>query len=141
MLRAGLLWLSEQQHVSRFVRSSGLARRVASRFVAGETVETAVTALRELSEAGLSATLDLLGASVKSAAEAGAARDTYLQALDRIKRVGANSNVSLKLTQMGFDVDKRECVENVRAIVARARDYGSFARVDMEGSVYTERTL
>jgi proline dehydrogenase len=141
MLRAGLLWLSEQPHVFRFVRASGLARKMASRFVAGETVETAVTALRELNGAGMSATLDVLGESVKSAAEARAARDTYLQALDRIKGVGANANVSLKLTQMGFDIDERECVENVRAIVARARDYGSFVRVDMEGSAYAERTL
>ena len=141
MLRAGLLWLSEQRHVSRFVRSSGLARRLASRFVAGETIESAVTALRELNRAGMSATLDVLGESVTRAAEARAARDTYLQALDRIKGVSANANVSLKLTQMGLDVDEGECVENVRAIVARARDYGSFARIDMEGSVYTERTL
>jgi proline dehydrogenase len=141
VLRAGLLWLSEQPRIFRFVRANGLARRLASRFVAGETVDTAVQALRELNAAGISATLDLLGEAVRSVAEARAARDTYLQALDRIKQVGADSNVSLKLTQMGLDIEPQECVENVRAIASRARAHESFVRIDMEGSAYTERTL
>jgi proline dehydrogenase len=141
VLRAGLLWLSEQPRIFRFVRANGLARRLASRFVAGETVDTAVEALRQLNAAGISATLDLLGEAVRSVAEAQAARDTYLEALDRIKRVGADSNVSLKLTQMGLDIETQECVENVRAIATRARAHGSFVRIDMEGSAYTERTL
>lgn len=141
MLRAGLQWLSEQPRIFRFVRANGVARRLASRFVAGETVDTAVEALRELNAAGISATLDLLGEAVRSVAEARAARDTYLQGLDRIKQVGADSNVSLKLTQMGLDIETQECVENVRAIASRARAHGSFVRIDMEGSAYTERTL
>ena len=141
MLRASLLWLSQQPRVFRFVRANGMARRLASRFVAGETVDSAVNALRELNAAGISATLDLLGESVRSIAEARAARDTYLQALDRIQQVGADSHVSLKLTQMGLDIEEQECVEHVRAIVSRARAQGSFARIDMEGSAYTERTL
>ena len=141
MLRAGLLWLSEQPRVFRFVRANGLARRVASRFVAGETVDSAVKALRELNATGISATLDLLGEAVRGVAEARAARDTYLQALDRIQQVGADSNVSLKLTQMGLDIDAQECVENLRAIASRAGAHGSFVRIDMEGSAYTERTL
>jgi proline dehydrogenase len=141
VLRAGLLWLSEQPRVFRFVRANGIARRLASRFVAGETVDSAVNALRELNAAGISATLDLLGESVRSGAEARAACDTYLQALDRIQQVGADAHVSLKLTQMGLDIDEQECVEHVRAIVSRARAGGSFVRIDMEGSAYTERTL
>jgi proline dehydrogenase len=141
VLRAGLLWLSEQPRIFRFLRANELAQRLASRFVAGETVDTAVKTLRELNAAGLSATLDLLGEAVRGIAEARAARDTYLQALDRIKQVGADSNVSLKLTQMGLDIEEQECVENVRAIAFRARAQGSFARIDMEGSAYTERTL
>ena len=141
MLRAGLLWLSEQPRVFRFVRSNSLARRMASRFVAGETVDNAVKVLRELNTAGISGTLDLLGEAVRSPAEARAARDTYLQALDRIQEVGADSNVSLKLTQMGLDIEEQECIENVRAIASRAGAQGSFVRIDMEGSAYTERTL
>jgi len=141
MLRAGLLWLSEQPHVFRFVRGNGLARRFASRFVAGETVDTAVTALKELNAARISASLDLLGESVGSATEARAARDTYLQTLDRIRAAGADANVSVKLTQMGLDLDQALCLENVGAIIDRARQHGSFVRIDMEGSAYTEKTL
>jgi proline dehydrogenase len=141
MLRAGLLWLSEQPHVFRFVRGNGLARRFASRFVAGETVDTAVTALKDLNAARISASLDLLGESVGSALEARAARDTYLQILDRIQAAGADANVSVKLTQMGLDLDEALCLENVGAIIDRARQHGSFVRIDMEGSAYTEKTL
>jgi proline dehydrogenase len=141
VLRASLLWLSQQPRVFRFIRANGLARRLASRFVAGETVDSAVHALRELNAAGISATLDLLGESVRSIADARAARDTYLQALDRFQQVGADSHVSLKLTQMGLDIEEQECASHVRAIVSRAWAQGSFVRIDMEGSAYTERTL
>ncbi len=141
MLRAGLLWLSEQPQVFRFVRRNGLARRFASRFVAGETVESAVAALRDLNAAGLSASLDLLGESVQNAAEARQARDTYVDTLDRIRAVGADANVSVKLTQMGLDIDEALCIANLRAIIAKAKAHGSFVRIDMEQSSYTERTL
>src|SRR5690348_2089856 len=100
MLRAGLLWLSEQPRIFRFIRGNGLARRFAGRFVAGETIEAGVAALRDLNVAGLKGTLDLLGESVSTAAEAQSARDTYLGSLDRIAAVGADANVSVKLTQM-----------------------------------------
>ena len=141
MLRAGLLWLSEQPRIFRFVRGNGLARRFASRFVAGETGESAVAALRELNGAGVSATLDLLGESVQHAEEALQARDTYLETLDRIRASGANANVSVKLTQMGLDVDEALCMANLRAILARAQAHQSFVRIDMEQASYTEKTL
>jgi proline dehydrogenase len=141
MLRTGLLWLSEQPRIFSIIRGNGLARRLASRFVAGETVEAAVAALTQLNAAGIRASLDLLGESVASPAEARGARDTYLETLDRIRRVGADANVSVKLTQMGLAIDERLCVENLRAIIAQARDDGSFVRIDMEQSDYTERTL
>ena len=141
MLRTGLLWLSEQPRLFSIIRGNGLARRLASRFVAGETVEAAVAALTQLNAAGISASLDLLGESVAGAAEARAARDTYLETLDRIRRAGADANVSVKLTQMGLAIDEGLCVENLRAIIANARDDGSFVRIDMEQSDYTERTL
>ncbi len=141
MLRAGLLWLSEQPQVFRFVRRNGLARRFASRFVAGESVESAVAALRDVNATGLSASLDLLGESVQHAEEALQARDTYLETLDRIRASGANANVSVKLTQMGLDVDEALCVANLRAIIGKAKTHGSFVRIDMEQSTYTEKTL
>ncbi len=141
MIRTGLLWLSEQPRIFRFIRRNGLARRFAARFVAGETVDSGVAALKELNAAGITASLDLLGEAVHNAGEARAARDTYLQTLDRIKAVGAAAHVSVKLTQMGLDIDEALCVDNVRAIVARAKQHGSFVRIDMEQSDYTERTL
>ena len=141
MLRASLLWLSEQPRIFRFVRKSRLARRMASRFVAGETIDSAMLALRDLNAARISASLDLLGESVTRAEEARAARDVYLQLLDRIHAAGALANVSVKLTQMGLDIDEALCLENMRAILTRARQYASFVRIDMEGSAYTQRTL
>ena len=141
MLRAGLLWLSEQPQVFRFVRRNGLARRFASRFVAGETVESAVAALRDLNAARLSASLDLLGESVQHPEEAVHARDTYIETLDRIRAAGADANVSVKLTQMGLDIDEALCIANLWAIIAKAKAYGSFVRIDMEQSAYTEKTL
>ncbi|MGH7645165.1 MAG: proline dehydrogenase family protein [Gemmatimonadales bacterium] len=141
MVRAGLLWLSEQPWIFRFVRRNGLAKRFASRFVAGETVDVAVAALKELNAAKISASLDLLGESVASAGEARAARDVYLQTLDRIASSGADANVSVKLTQMGLDIGETLCVDNVRAILEKAKRLGSFVRIDMEGSAHTETTL
>lgn len=141
MLRASLLWLSERPRLNRFVRRNGFASRFASRFVAGETVDSALAALRDLNAARISASLDLLGESVRKPEEAQAAQGVYLELLDRIHSAGADANVSVKLTQMGLDIDERLCVQNLRAIIARARSLGSFVRLDMEGSAYTQRTL
>jgi len=135
------LWVSERPAVVRLVRSSGLGRRLAARFVAGDDVSSAVRAVQELNAAGVAATLDVLGESVTSAAEARAARDAYLETLDAIARAHAASHVSLKLTQLGLDVSEERCVSNVEAVIERARALGSFVRIDMEGSAYTERTL
>jgi len=141
MLRTGLLWLSEQPRIFRFIRGNGLARRFASRFVAGETVDSGVAALKDLNAAGITASLDVLGESVHTAAESRAARDTYLETLDRIRAAGADANVSLKLTQMGLDLAEGLCIENLRAIIGKARAQSSFVRIDMEQSEYAERTL
>src|SRR5262245_16890324 len=141
MLRASLLWLSERPRLDRFVRSNRFASRFASRFVAGDSAETALPAGRDLNQARISASLDLLGESVRKPDEARAARDIYLDLLDRIHAAGADSNVSVKLTQMGLDIDERLCIENLRAIIGRAKQYGSFVRLDMEGSPYTQRTI
>jgi proline dehydrogenase len=141
MLRAGLLWLSEQPRISSFVRRNRLAARFASRFVAGETVDSALAALVPLNAAGTSGTLDLLGESVSREQDAHAARDTYLQLLDRLHAARVDGNVSVKLTQMGLDIGESLCVANLRAVLERARAHGSFVRIDMEGSAYTAKTL
>jgi len=141
MLRATFLWLSEQPRIFRFVRKNRLAKKLASRFVAGETVEEAITALRDLNGSSLSASLDLLGESVLHAEEAQRACKTYLEVLERIHTAKANANVSVKLTQMGLDIDEQLCLGNMRAIIGKAMQYDSFVRIDMEQSSYTARTL
>jgi len=141
VMRQSLLWLSEQQQVFNFVRRNGLARRFASRFVAGETVDSAVAAVGELNAKGISASLDLLGESVTKAAEAAHARDEYLTMLDRIAESGVNANVSVKLTQMGLDIGGEICFANMTAILAKAKQHRTFVRLDMEGSTYTQQTL
>ncbi|MGH7700830.1 MAG: proline dehydrogenase family protein [Gemmatimonadales bacterium] len=141
MLRAGLMWLSERQALARLLKRNGVARRLARRFVAGETLDDGARAVAQLNAARISATLDLLGEAVRDLAEARTACDTYLRLLDRLHQAALESNVSVKLTQMGLEIDEALCVENLRAIVARARAQRSFVRIDMEQSDYTERTL
>jgi proline dehydrogenase len=140
-MRQGLLWLSEQRKVFNFVRRNGLARKFASRFVAGETIEDAVKAALELTERGITTSLDLLGESVGAEAEAVAARDQYLQMLDRMAAAGEEVNVSVKLTQMGLDIAEDLCYGNMVRILDQARELRGFVRIDMESSEYTQRTL
>ncbi|GAB1344178.1 proline dehydrogenase family protein [Gemmatimonas sp.] len=141
MLRTSLLYLSRQQRVFDFVKNVGFARKMASRFVAGETISSACDAVAQLNAKGISATLDLLGESVFNEAEARATGRQYLDLLDRIQERKLNANVSVKLTALGQDVSDDLGVEVVREVIARAKQYNSFVRLDMESSAYTDRTL
>jgi proline dehydrogenase len=141
MMRQGLLWLSEQRKVFNFIRTNGLARRFASRFVAGETIGEGVGAAVELSRKGITSSLDLLGESVHQAAEARAAADEYVTMLDRMAAAGIEVNVSVKLTQMGLDIDEALCRENMARILDKAKALNGFVRLDMESSAYTQKTL
>ncbi|HEX6628453.1 MAG TPA: proline dehydrogenase family protein [Gemmatimonadaceae bacterium] len=141
MLRSALLYLSSQPKVFQFVRNNKLAKSFANRFVAGETLDTALAAVARLNARRISASLDLLGESVHNEAEARAAGDAYVNMLDRIHERKADANVSVKLTAMGLDISEELCVAIMHRILQRARDYGSFVRIDMESSEYTQRTL
>jgi len=141
IMRQGLLWLSERQGIFNFVRRNGMARKFASRFVAGETIETAVQAAKELARRDIAPSLDLLGESVSAEAEAAGARDLYLEMLDRMAASGVQVNVSVKLTQMGLDIGEELCHANMVRILDKAKALGGFVRLDMEGSDYTQRTL
>jgi proline dehydrogenase len=114
---------------------------MARRFVAGETLAAAIAAVQSLNAQGMLATLDHLGENVANEAEATAAADEYLVALDALYLAQAQCNVSVKLTQMGLDLGDDFCYANVSRIVLKAAELGNFVRVDMEGSPYTERTL
>lgn len=141
MLRSAFLYLAGQQQVFRFVRNNRLAKSFANRFVAGETFESALTAVARLNARGITASLDLLGESVHNEAEAQVAGEAYITMLDRIHEQKADANVSVKLTAMGLDISEDLCIANMHRILARARDCSSFVRIDMESSEYTERTL
>ena len=141
MLRSALLYLSNQQRVFRFVRNNRLAKRFARRFVAGETLDDALAAVRSLNAKGITASLDLLGESVTNEREARAAGAAYLEMLDRIHEHRLNANVSVKLTAMGLDISEELCVSIMHDVLGRAQALDTFVRLDMESSAYTERTL
>ena len=141
IMRQGLLWLSERQGIFNFVRRNGMARKFASRFVAGETIESGVQGAVDLAAKGITSSLDLLGESVTLESEAVAARDQYLQMLDRMAMARVEVNVSVKLTQMGLDIGEELCADNMLRILDKAKALGGFVRLDMEGSDYTQRTL
>jgi proline dehydrogenase len=132
---------------------SGILKKLASRygmrrpssfgrrFIAGESVDEAVEAARAIQGRGLMLTLDLLGESVGTLDQAEAAAREYLRVIDVIIRSGIERNLSLKLTQLGLDVDKASAVDNLRKILERAEPAGFFVRIDMENSAYTDVTL
>src|SRR5580692_11734426 len=141
MVRALLLFLSRQTQLRQWMETSAAARRLATRFVAGETLDLALALSRTLNAEGISVTLDHLGESVTSLDEAAAARDVYLRTLEAIHANGINGNVSLKLTQFGLDLSGADCRANVERLAERAAQLGNFVRVDMESSAYTDRTI
>lgn len=141
MLRNALLYLSNQPQVFNFVRHNRMAKGFANRFVAGETLDTALTAVKRLNSKGITATLDLLGESVRNEDEARVSGRAYLEMLDRIQERRLRANVSLKLTAMGLDISEDLCVANMQDILERAREQETFVRIDMEGSDYTQKTL
>ena len=127
-----------QKLASRYgMAPNGFARR----FIAGESIDEAIAAVRSVADRGLLLTLDLLGESVKTMAEADAATRETLRVLDAIVASGIERNVSLKLTQLGLDVDRATCVDNLRRILDPATEHAFFVRIDMENSPYTDVTL
>jgi proline dehydrogenase len=141
MLRAILLKLSEHKAFAHWVTSNPSTRRMARRFVAGETLDEAITAARACNGVGMYASLDYLGENVATVADAQRARDAYLEIFDRIAQERLHANVSCKLTQLGLDLSSDFCEGLLLSIVERAAGYENFLRVDMEGSPYTQRTI
>ena len=116
-------------------------RSFARRFVAGETIAEAIAVARRIEQSGMTHTLDYLGESVATMAEADAATRAYLAILKDIRAAGIGRNVSLKLTQLGLTVDRATCVDNLRRILDPAAADGFFVRIDMEDSRYTQVTM
>src|SRR5437764_5357 len=141
MLRSALLKLSENEKFGTWVTSNGTTRRMARRFVAGETLEEALAAAQRCNEAGMMVSLDHLGENVASTSDAQRSRDAYLEIFEAIAQERLQANVSCKLTQLGLDINNEFCTGLVLSIVERAASLDNFLRIDMEGSAYTQRTV
>lgn len=141
MLRRLFLALSESERLRDWLVRTRVSRQAARRFVAGEELSQALEVTRALAGQGIKTTLDHLGENTHTAQEAQAAAGEYLKILEAIQQNGLEANVSLKLSQMGLEVDEELCYQNLARIAAKAQESGSFVRIDMEGSDTTERTL
>src|SRR5499425_3355668 len=139
--RAALLYLSQKRELKDFFSKLPGFNQVTRRFIAGENIDDAIAAILELNRVGVTATFDHLGESTTSRAEAESDVREYLRVLDRIEATGVNSNVSVKLTQLGLDIDEDYSSQNARRIVEAARRHDNFVRIDMEDSSKTDATM
>lgn len=141
MFRAFFIALSESRLLRAVAERSRIGRRLSSRFVAGMSVSDALDATAATNARGMTVSVDNLGENVTNAEEARHSAELYHELLDEIARRKLDANVSLKLTHMGLDVDESLSRQIVADVVAHAARLGSFVRVDMEGSAYTQKTL
>ena len=141
LMRDFFLALSRSQRLRAMMVQFGPARRMARRFVAGETLEEAILAAQALNQQGLLATLAYLGENVTSETEARDATNEILNLLAAIRDSGIQSGVSVKLTQLGLDLHPVLAMDNLQWIAARAADAGRFVRIDMENYDYIQPTL
>ena len=140
-LRSVLIYLSHAAWARKIIENLQISRSVARRFVAGETIDEAMSATSLLNAQGMAVTLDFLGESVTDRTVAISARDEILRLLDRIEEQGLEANVSVKLSQLGLRIEKELALANMRQILARATQYGNKVRIDMEESELVDITL
>jgi len=136
-----LLFLSQRRRLRHWMETSPAAERFTSRFIAGNTLQQELAVCQNLNRAGYLATLDHLGESVTSLAEAERSCQAYLAALDEIAARNLQASVSVKLTQLGLDFSEDACRANVERLVIRAKSIQSVVEIDMESSAYVDRTL
>jgi len=141
LMRSVLQFLARRRSLRRWMENSSVAARLTNRFVAGESLDDALSVCRALNDEHVLATLDRLGENVTSLEEAVASRDAYLDALEQIAAASMHATISIKLTQFGMDLCERACRVNVTALAERARHLGTRVEVDMESHQHTERTL
>ncbi len=141
ILRSAFITLSQNAALRQFSERSVMGRKMSSRFVAGMQRDDVLDAAKALNQQGISATLDSLGENVHTPEEARRSAEIYHQLLDSIRDRNLNANVSVKLTQMGMELDPQLAEGIVRDLVRHAREVDSFVRVDMEGTPYTQATI
>jgi len=140
-LRRPLLALADSDRVEAIMRRNGVSKGLVRRFVAGEGLDDAIAAVRDLAARSIPSTLDLLGENVTTQEAARAAVDAYVVILQRLADAGLEPNISVKLTMIGLDAGADVAREHMVPILERARAVGGFVRIDMEGSAYTEQTI
>ena len=141
LTRSALIYLSRQEGLKEFAARFSLFKKLTTRFIAGETTDEAVAAIREINARGCSASFDHLNESVSSVEATKEEVREYLHLLELIDQTGINSNVSIKLTQFGLEIDPELTYQNARSIVEDAARRGNFVRIDMEGSNVTQATI
>jgi proline dehydrogenase len=141
MLRSFFIYLSKASWAQKLVTNWSFAWKAASRFIAGERIEDAIRAIRELNAKGINATLDHLGEHTSTAEEANKATDDILTVLNEIDKAGVRANVSIKLTQIGMGLDEETCQQNLVRILELAKKQNNFVRVDIEDTPYTDVTI
>jgi proline dehydrogenase len=139
--RSALIWLSGQEGLKDFATRFSFFKKLTTRFVAGETIDEVIPYIREINAENCTASFDHLNESVDNPAEANKEVEEYLQILKRIDETRIRSNVSIKLTQFGLELDPELAYNNARRVVLDAHQRGNFVRVDMEGSNVTQVTL
>src|SRR5256886_17170035 len=141
LTRSALIYLSRQEGLKNFAARFGLFKKLTTRFIAGETTDEAIAAIRDINAKGCSASFDHLNEGVQSVEGTEAEVREDLSVLAKIDETGIDSNVSIKLTQFGLEIDPELAYRNARRIVEEAVRRGNFVRVDMEGSNVTKVTL
>ena len=141
MVRSTLLKLSESKKFANWVTTNATTRRMSHRFVAGEELDEALAAAKVCNDEGMLVSLDYLGENVSTIVDAQHSRDAYLEVFEKIAKQRINANVSCKLTALGLDLSTEFCEGLVLSVAERAAAFDNFLRVDMEGSVYTQRTI
>jgi proline dehydrogenase len=139
--RNALLYLSRREGLKDFATRFRPFKKLTTRFVAGEDIEEAIAAIRQINAGGCSASFDHLNESVANAAETEGEVREYLRILERIDETGIRSNVSIKLTQFGLEIDPELAYRNARRVVSDAARRGQFVRIDMEASNVTQATI
>lgn len=141
LLGRALLWATDKPKIHGFVTDSRFTKGVVARFIAGDRLEDAVEAIRNLNTHGIGGILDLLGEGVADATGARAAADEYLESIKRIEETGIDTTVSVKLTQLGLAFDKGACIDHLRRLAAEAQAIKTTVEIDMEQSEYVYDTI
>ena len=141
MFRSFFSYLAKAAWARKIVAKMAIARKMASRFIAGETLADGIQTIKVLNSQGINATLDVLGENTTSPDMARQAANEIMRAFDAIEEAGVRANVSVKLTQIGLGISSELCLENLERILEKAKGYNSFVRIDMEDSTVTQRTL